>query len=167
MKTPGVKTDMLVRQHSPKASSIWNNWVSQCGNPSCSPKTLLQTLTHRRRGMKVENDWYCGATCFEQVVKAKIEELIISQGKPSKARSSRVPLGLLLLSRGVLTSEQLEGRARPPEVDGIGFWRHSAAAWFRNFGTSNCRSCRAMGLSSLSLGGAAIGNAAPNSAPAP
>jgi len=99
---------MAVRQRSPKVSSIWGDWVPQCGNSSCSPKSLLQVFGHRRRGMKVENDWYCGTDCFEQVVKAKIEELKTSQGKPSKARSSRVPLGLLLLSRGVLTSEQLK-----------------------------------------------------------
>jgi Type II secretion system (T2SS), protein E, N-terminal domain len=99
---------MLVRQHSPKTSSIWRTWVPQCGNPSCSTKTLLQAFTHRQHGLKVEDDWYCGADCFAQVFKGKIMELMTSQGKTAKARSSRVPLGLLLLSRGILTPERLK-----------------------------------------------------------
>jgi hypothetical protein len=111
---------MLVRQRSPKVPSIWKNWVPQCSNPVCSTSTFLQTLTHRRHGMKVEGDWYCGTDCFEQVIKARIGELMTSQGKPARARSSRVPLGLLLLSRGILTSEQHRvalGHQKSAELD--------------------------------------------------
>lgn len=57
--------------------------------------------------MSVDGQWYCAPDCFEQAVKGQIEELMTFQGKPARARSSRVPLGLLLLSRGIMTAEQL------------------------------------------------------------
>jgi len=106
VKSSDAGASMLARQHRSK-TSLWRNWVPKCGNPQCSTNTLLLALSHHRRGMKIENEWYCGAECFEQVIKSKIEESIASQGKSAKAHSSRVPLGLLLLSRGILTSEQL------------------------------------------------------------
>ena len=79
-----------------------------CANSSCSAKTLLHAITHRNRGIHIGGHWYCGSDCFEQALKGKIAELMTAQGKPVKTRSSRVPLGLLLLQRGVLTSEQLK-----------------------------------------------------------
>jgi len=105
MRRYGAETNTRLGQRNPKPS-LWKAWAPQCGNPSCSTISWLQGLTHHGRGMKVENDWYCGADCFEHVVKAKIAEMMTSQDKPAKARSSRVPLGLLLLSRGILTPEQ-------------------------------------------------------------
>jgi hypothetical protein len=79
-----------------------------CANNSCNRKTWLQAFSHRNDGLKVDGDWYCSPRCFEQAVKGKIGELLTTQGKPVKARTSRVPLGLLLLQRGVLTAEQLQ-----------------------------------------------------------
>jgi hypothetical protein len=78
-----------------------------CANSSCTAKTLLHAITHRNRGLNGDGDWYCGPECFEHAIKGKIGELMTSQGKPARARSSRVPLGLLLLQRGILTAEQL------------------------------------------------------------
>jgi hypothetical protein len=67
----------------------------------------LQSLRHREQGIKFEDRWYCGESCFELAVREKIRELLTPQSTPGKARNSRIPLGLLLLSRGVLTPEQL------------------------------------------------------------
>jgi hypothetical protein len=99
---------MLAWQYIPKISSMWRNWTPRCADSSCSTKSLLQTIAQRHHGMTFEDRWYCGGDCLEQVVKGKIAELVTSQRKPAKARSSRVPLGLLLLSRGILTAEQLK-----------------------------------------------------------
>ncbi|MGB8011405.1 MAG: hypothetical protein WCF68_07315 [Terriglobales bacterium] len=113
---------MLVKQTTnPKASSIWANWAPQCANPACATKTFLQAFTRRQRGLKIENLWYCTTECFQQVTKRKIEDLINSQGKPAKARTSRVPLGLLLLQRGILTSEQLKAALDHQKLSGLDF----------------------------------------------
>jgi hypothetical protein len=92
----------------PKISSIWKKWVPGCADPHCSRKSFLQSTLHRDRGMNFDGGWYCDPNCLDQTLKGRIEELMTSQGKPAKPRSSRVPLGLLLLSRGVLTSDQLK-----------------------------------------------------------
>jgi hypothetical protein len=98
---------MFATQRTPKTASKWQKWTPVCANSTCSTKTLLRSFIHRNRGMSVDGQWYCSPDCFDQAVKGKIAELMTFQGKLAKARSSRVPLGLLLLQRGVLTAEQL------------------------------------------------------------
>jgi Type II secretion system (T2SS), protein E, N-terminal domain len=98
---------MFATKHSPKISSKWRKWVPKCANSNCANKTLLRSFAHRNRGMNVDGNWYCGAECFDQAVKGKIAELMTFQGRPAKVRSSRVPIGLLLLQRGILSNEQL------------------------------------------------------------
>lgn len=44
-----------------------------------------------------------------------------SQGKPVKARSSRIPLGLLLLQRGILTAEQLHAAIEQHRISELNF----------------------------------------------
>jgi Type II secretion system (T2SS), protein E, N-terminal domain len=98
---------MFAKQDTPNIPAKWRNWLPKCANPNCARKSLLQTFAHRHHGMNVDGHWYCGPDCFEHAIKGKIGELMTSQGKPAKARSSRVPIGLLLLQRGVLTADQL------------------------------------------------------------
>lgn len=88
-------------------SSILRKLVPECGNPACPSNVLRRALTPHNSGVKIGGDWYCRVECLAQVTKGMIEDLMAAPGKPSKAHSSRVPLGLLLLSRGILTSEQL------------------------------------------------------------
>ena len=78
-----------------------------CAGLNCTARTLLQSFRHRHQGINFEDRWYCGEKCFHLAVNEKIRELLTSQSKPAKARNSRIPLGLLLLSRGSLTPEQL------------------------------------------------------------
>jgi hypothetical protein len=97
---------MFATQRTPKISS-WRKLAPKCANNSCRAKSFLEAFSHRHRGLNLDGHWYCGPDCIEQVIKGKIEDLMTSQGKPVKARTSRVPLGLLLLQRGILTAEQL------------------------------------------------------------
>ncbi|MFZ0686002.1 MAG: hypothetical protein WAM89_10695 [Terriglobales bacterium] len=102
-----MQATMQARRHLRKIASLFGAYVPVCADPNCATKTFLQTIRHRRNGMTFEGRWYCDADCFERAVKEKIRELMTSLAKPVKTHNSRVPLGLLLLSRGVLTSEQL------------------------------------------------------------
>jgi len=86
---------------------MWRKWAPVCANSRCAGNSILHAITRRRRGMTVDGEWYCDADCFEQAIQGKIGELMTFQGKAVKARSSRVPLGLTLLQKGVLTPEQL------------------------------------------------------------
>lgn len=121
MRKSGVMSNMLAKQRVSKASSIWNSWTPRCANPSCSTKTLFQSFIRRKEGMKFEDGWYCSAECFERSVKGKIGDLMTSQGRPAKTRTSRVPLGLLMLSRGVSTSEQIRSALRHQQSTQLDF----------------------------------------------
>lgn len=112
---------MSTSQHIPKSSSAWRKWMPQCANPACAKKSLFETIARRRHRLSVDGQWYCGQNCFEQAVKGKMEELMTSQGKPAKARSSRIPLGLSLLQRGILTAAQLKVALEQHRLTGANF----------------------------------------------
>jgi hypothetical protein len=112
---------MSSSQHIPRSSSTWRKWMPQCANSTCATKSLLQTITHRKHRLSIDGQWYCSQDCFEQAVKGKMEELMTSQSKPAKARSSRIPLGLLLLQRGILTAEQLKAALERHRLTGVNF----------------------------------------------
>jgi Type II secretion system (T2SS), protein E, N-terminal domain len=112
---------MSASQHIPKSSSTWRKWMPQCANPTCAAKSLFETIAHRKHRLSVDGQGYCGQNCFEQAVKGKMEELMTFQGKPAKSRSSRIPLGLLLLQRGILTAEQLKVALEQHRLTGVNF----------------------------------------------
>ncbi len=102
-------------------SSGWRKWAPQCSNSACRTKSFLQAFAHRREGLNVDDRWYCSPDCFEQAVKATIAEMMTFQGKAVKARTPRVPLGLLLLQRGILTGEQLKTALEQHRSSGLNF----------------------------------------------
>jgi hypothetical protein len=95
--------------------------MPQCANPTCPKKSLFETIAHRKHRLSLDGQWYCGQNCFEQALTGQMEELMTSQGKPAKARSSRIPLGLLLLQRGILTAEQLKVALEQHRLTGANF----------------------------------------------
>jgi len=112
---------MIAKQSNYKSESVWQKWAPKCANPKCSAKSLLQTIHRRHDGLIVDGHRYCSSGCFEQAVKRMIKEVINSEGKPAKARNSRVPLGLLLLQRGILTAEQLKIALAQHKSTGLNF----------------------------------------------
>jgi hypothetical protein len=99
---------MFAKQSDAKSFSVWRKWAPPCANPNCLTKSLLQSINHRHQGLSIDGQRYCTPECFELAVKGMVREEMNSQGRPAKARSSRLPLGLLLLQRGILTAEQLK-----------------------------------------------------------
>jgi hypothetical protein len=99
---------MFAMQRTPTILSRWRKLVPNCANINCKKKTSWPVFGNRHRGLNVDGNWYCGPACFEQTMKGKIGEIMTFQGRPVKTRTSRVPLGLLLLQRGVLTADQLK-----------------------------------------------------------
>jgi hypothetical protein len=59
----------------------------------------------RDEGLRTqEGEWFCSPECFERGMTLRLAKLPISQRPP---RMNRIPLGLLLHKRGVITAEQL------------------------------------------------------------
>jgi hypothetical protein len=58
-------------------------------------------------GVLLQGRWYCGLDCFEQVIIGEFTGLLKLRDEPLP-NLHRIPLGLLLLGRGVITGEQLK-----------------------------------------------------------
>lgn len=80
-----------------------------CENPSCAFRNSLRRILRRGAGEGVflQGRWYCSLDCFEQVVIGEFTSLL-KQPDLRRRNPHRVPLGLMLLGRGVITDEQLK-----------------------------------------------------------
>jgi hypothetical protein len=81
---------------------------AQCENADCAFGGLLRKLFRGHdNGVFLQGRWYCSLECFEQGITNAFAELIKLPDEPL-TRLHRVPLGLLLLGRGVISETQLK-----------------------------------------------------------
>ncbi len=90
-----------------KCPPTWPSWVPNCANLTCRRSRVWQTIWGRREGVSVSEDWFCSADCFEEAVEVKFAQLLSTRVRLEETRRARMPLGLLLVSRGAITEEQL------------------------------------------------------------
>jgi hypothetical protein len=79
--------------------------VSRC--ESCQKILALRHLTARKAGIRMQHSWYCSSRCFRLAAEQDIVRLL----KPANghaAHIARMPLGLDLISHGLVTKEQLK-----------------------------------------------------------
>jgi hypothetical protein len=86
-------------------SSKWLERESPCSNAKCTSRKGLRGV--RRNGFRIGDDWFCSPECFEHAAEKNIRALCSGLGRPLQTKKSRIPLGLLLFSRGILTKDQL------------------------------------------------------------
>ncbi len=102
-----------------KVISKWREWP-QCANGNCTAQSFVQTMSKRLTRLRLNEDWYCSPDCFENGARKKIVELRATH-KQEKPQSLRMPLGLLLVSRGLLTHEQLKTALDQHRATGVSF----------------------------------------------
>ena len=111
---------MISVERMPGISSKLREWSPRCSNPDCSAQTLLR-IARRHRGIRLADSWYCSPGCFRSAAATRIAELCASSVKPLTTQKSRIPLGLMLHARGVLTKEQLEHALDSHRTSGANF----------------------------------------------
>ena len=81
----------------------------ECNNPDCPFRNPLRKLLGSRtsEGVMLQGRWYCGLDCFESAITAIFADLIKMPDEPL-ARPRRIPIGLLLLGRGIINEQQLK-----------------------------------------------------------
>lgn len=82
--------------------------VPQCGNVKC--RSGWMKLWRSRQSPVLEGKWACSQACMQEIVlTAVLREAAEANSHSAQkaAHQHRVPLGLVLLSRGVITQEQL------------------------------------------------------------
>lgn len=97
-----------------------------CENVNCPNNSLVRRVLRRRanEGVLLQDRWYCSLDCFEQAISKVFAELLHLPDEPLP-RLHRVPLGLVLLGRGLITDAQLKAALkaqRDAGTDRIGRW---------------------------------------------
>lgn len=79
-----------------------------CENNACRQRRLFWPAWLRKEeGIWLQGRWYCSAECFEDAAQAALLRLFPA-GEDSAKRPHRIPIGLLLLSRGTINDQQLK-----------------------------------------------------------
>jgi hypothetical protein len=104
-----LKTQPIIM---PKAQWIpipvrWRMWTLPCSNTACTRRRFFPNISRRHAGICLGKKWFCSPDCFEEFLHGTIAAAISSRQVQEPPQVRRMPLGLLLLSRGILTSEQL------------------------------------------------------------
>lgn len=83
-----------------------DRWTAVCGNRQCESGWLQ--LFRSRLFPRFEGKWACSALCMERVVADTVCSRIESWEPGIASRALRMPLGLILLSRGWITRQELQ-----------------------------------------------------------
>lgn len=79
--------------------------VSRC--ETCHKMLALRHFSARKAGIRMHDCWYCSSRCFRLAAEQEVLRLL----KPANGQAvyvARMPLGLNLISHGLLTIEQLK-----------------------------------------------------------
>lgn len=81
----------------------------QCENPRCpNPGGVWRTLLEPHRGVLLQEQWLCSPGCLDQVLEELLSPLIESTRAKPGTKAHRFPLGLLMLSLGLISKESLQ-----------------------------------------------------------
>ncbi len=95
-----VASPTAVRSH--KTSRL------KCANANCPwARSLWMRRLRQPKGLWLNEAWYCATECFEEGAREAFERFDL---RPNRGKSTRyrLPLGLLLLSKGLISSQHLQ-----------------------------------------------------------
>jgi len=107
------------------AVCLWKSLTIRCGSPSCSVRPQVQFAALARfRGIRFQRRWYHQTACLNEILTAAIQGIISTPIHVHK-RGHRLPIGLLLVQRGVISPGQLRQGLHLQRVAGtgkLGYW---------------------------------------------
>jgi hypothetical protein len=104
--------------------------ASSCGDAACSStRRLWRRIRWRHGTIRFRDARYCAPSCFESAARQQFARLSASPVAAAPVRH-RVPLGLLMISRGQLTNQQLRSALEAQQEDG----RHRLGEWLEQMG---------------------------------
>jgi hypothetical protein len=102
----------------------------QCESPACTRRRRFWHIwMEPERGYSLDGHWYCSQGCFEQALAFAIGQLSPGKAQPPRM-THRVPLGLLMLSRGLVDNDQLKAALKAQKDSGSG----RVGEWLRQIG---------------------------------
>jgi hypothetical protein len=79
-----------------------------CENTACRQRRIYWPAWLRKdEGISLQGQWYCSPECFEQAARSTLLRLLPAADEAPR-RHHRIPIGLMLLSRGTISDNQLK-----------------------------------------------------------
>jgi hypothetical protein len=102
----------------------------KCESPACALRRgFWRAWLEPPRGYSLDGHWSCSPECFEKAIVFTIGQIIPGKPQPP-AKAHRVPLGLLMLSRGLVDNDQLKKALKAQKDSGSG----RVGEWLRHIG---------------------------------
>ncbi len=100
--------------------NAWERWTAlpRCAEPKCATDAWGRKLGLRGQGIDLQGSWYCSPPCFEAAARRYFQRSAVSL-RMNPRLQHRVPLGLLMLSRGQLDNRQLRAGLLKQQSDGV------------------------------------------------
>ena len=101
-----------------------DTWLAHWRGNACSALTCARRppwrywLYSRSNGVQLEKNWYCSPQCFESAMQNLLSRL--KSSSPHHRVHHRIPLGLLMLSRGLISESQLKLALAAQQASGRG-----------------------------------------------
>jgi len=103
----------------------WNRLTVRCGSSACPLRVKVQpAFLARYRGVHFQGRWYHESACLTEALADAVRQLLPSS-LPTRIRTHRLPIGLLLVKRGAITPEELREGLRLQRQAGtgnLGYW---------------------------------------------
>jgi hypothetical protein len=121
-----IKADTMDwREWMAALKHYWAEALPRCEDRGCNRvRGVWRRLCWRRGGTRLHGAWYCSPQCFEGALQKRFVRASMSVVPPQPIRH-RIPLGLLMLSRGQVTNRQLRSALETQRIKGdgrIGHW---------------------------------------------
>jgi hypothetical protein len=88
-----------------------------CAHPACPNTLIMRTVGQSQVGIRVGSQWYCSLDCFAGGTRAYFTKA--SSGRVLEMpHSPRMPIGLVMLSKGYLTDAQLRAAMAQSRLHG-------------------------------------------------
>lgn len=88
-----------------------------CALRTCHNTLLTLSVPQSRPGIKVGELWYCSVDCFATAASARLSELL-EERNVDVPRDPRLTIGLVMLSKGFLTDDQLRLATTESQANG-------------------------------------------------
>ncbi len=116
---------IAARGWSARWSKFSERVLAECANPNCRHTRERWRRLFHRGGLRLQENWCCTPACFETVLARTYRTLLKAPARLPGAVPHRVPLGLVLLSKGCVSNPQLRTALRAQQTAGrgrIGEW---------------------------------------------
>ena len=96
----------LLKSLVPAMDFGWNRTRARCGLRTCHNKLLVRAVPQNRGGIHTADDWYCSPDCFAAAMQVPLAGILRTR-LTEMPRNPRLSIGLAMLSKGMLTEDQL------------------------------------------------------------